>query len=192
MEYFPAQFKKILPAALLVTGLSACYNPSVSANTSSTKDPVVAPAGSVLRVRLDRELDSGHSRPGDRFTGTLDSPLIASGAEVLPKATVVYGHVVSAHSSKGQALLSVTLDSCQFNGSSIPLSTSIVSRVGGPHRRRNGTLIGERSATGAFVSGPTETQAGEGGTEVAENVPVSMPAKSLVGFTLRAPLVVGD
>lgn len=54
-KYFPLVAGKILPATLATDGLRY------------PKDPVVAPAGTVLRAWLNHVLDAWHSRPGERF-----------------------------------------------------------------------------------------------------------------------------
>jgi hypothetical protein len=205
LKEFPGSAKKILPVILLLAGVTGCHNTSVSANTGSPKAPVVAPAGSVLRVRLDQALDTKRSRPGDRFTGVLDSPVVADGKEILAKGTIVQGHVLSARPSgriKGRAELSLTLDSCQVNGLNLPLSTDMVVRVSGNHRKRNWTIVGGGAGTGALVGGAVAgpagaligagsgAAAGTAGAAVSGQKDVSMPAESVVGFTLKAPLAV--
>src|SRR5262249_50771125 len=47
------------------------------------------PVDTVLRVRLDDTLGSDRSRPGDRFTATVEDP-------ALPKGTIVRGVVIGA------------------------------------------------------------------------------------------------
>jgi len=133
----------------------------------------------------------------------LDSPLMADGKEVLPKGTIVGGHVLSAHASgrlKGRAVLSLTLDSCESNGSAVPVSTTTVVRVSGRHRKRNWALIGGGSGagalTGGLVAGPIGAAVGAGsgaaagvvGAAVTGKKQVSMPAETAVGFTLKGPL----
>ena len=54
-KYLPFVAGKILPATLATNGLRY------------PKDPVVAPAGTVLRAWLNHVLDAWHSRPGERF-----------------------------------------------------------------------------------------------------------------------------
>ena len=212
-EDFPVFPRKILLVPVIGTMLLGCQQASVSANSKSINNsspppaPVslVAPAGSVLRVRLDQALDTSRSRSGDRFSGELDSPVFANGRQVLAKGTIVHGHVVNAHPSgrfKGRAILSLTLDSCDFHGREIGLSVTSVTRVSDRHRKRNWTWIGGTSGTGALVgglvAGPIGMLAGAGsgaavgtvGAVVTGKKQVHMPAESLAGFTLRNPLVI--
>lgn len=195
---------------MLAVSLSACQEAPVSANAgtgtmaSPQPIPLVAPAGSVLRVRLDQALDTSRNRPGDRFTGVLESPVFGDGREVLQKGTVVHGHVSASHPSgrlKGRAVLSLTLDSCEVSGREVDLSVSPVTRVSGRHRKRNWTWIGGGSGAGALigglVGGPVGALAGAGsgaaagtaGAAITGKKEVNMPAESLTGFTLKNPLV---
>jgi hypothetical protein len=163
---------KILLGALALASLSACANVPVSAdgssNAGSQRVPVVAPAGSVFRVRLDQDLDSRRSRPGDQFTGIMDSPLNLYGTEILSKGTVVTGHVLMAHPwepnrDAGRAMLSITLDSCRRGGKEFGVSVSPVTRVG------------------KYDPGPDSTDR-----------EVSWPTGSIAAFTLRSPLVISE
>jgi hypothetical protein len=204
-EIFPNFLLKILPVVLAVGAASSCHDPSVSAHANSQRVPVVAPAGSVLRVRLDQTLDTERSRPGDHFTGVLDSPVVADGNEVLPKGTIIQGHVLGAHASgrlKGRAILSLALDTCQWNGRTFSVTTDTVARTSSRHEKRNWTLIGGGSGTGALVGGlvagpagaligaGSGAAAGTAGAAITGKKHVSMPAESLIGFTLRAPLTI--
>jgi hypothetical protein len=129
MKYFPAVTGKILLAGIFATG---CRYVAVSADSSAIQDPVVAPAGTVLRVRLNQALDAGRSRPGDRFAGVLASPVIVGSTEILPKGAMVYGHVVRTQASSSpreeRAWLYLTLDTCETKGKTINLLTSPVTR----------------------------------------------------------------
>jgi hypothetical protein len=168
----PDSAGKILLSLLTLAGLNACTNVSVSADGSSTPSsqrvPVVAPAGSVFRVRLAQDLDSRRSRPGDQFTGTMDSPLNLFGTEILSKGTVFTGHVLMAHPwmpnrDAGRAVLSITVDSCRRGGKEFGVSVIAVTRVG------------------KYDAAPDSSER-----------EVSWPAGSIAAFTLRSPLVISD
>jgi hypothetical protein len=168
----PGSAGKILLGALTLAGLNACADVSVradgSSNASAQRLPMVAPAGSVFRVRLDQDLDSRQSRRGDRFTGTMDSPLNLYGTQILSRGTVVTGHVLMAHPwgpnrDAGRAVLSITLDSCRRDGKDFSVSVSAVTRVG------------------KYDAGPDSSSR-----------EVSWPAGSIAAFTLRSPLVISE
>jgi len=73
MKFFPIPFLEILPIAVAATALESRLGPA--REVSTTRDPVVAPAGTVLRVRLNQALETGRSRPGDRSSGWVDPHL---------------------------------------------------------------------------------------------------------------------
>jgi hypothetical protein len=141
MKILPIPMLEILPIAVMAAALSGCHA-TTAVEASSTRHPVVAPAGSVLRVRLNQSLVTGRSRPGDRFSGVLDSALYCGSAVVLPKGTTVEGRVVVAKESARagqQAVLAVTLDDYlvkDANGAKrYPIAAGVVTRTASPADR---------------------------------------------------------
>jgi hypothetical protein len=135
MKILPIPMFEILPVAVLATALSGCHA-TTAVEASSTRNPVVAPAGSVLRVRLNESLETGRSRPGDRFSGVLDSALLADAGQVLPKGTSVEGRVLAAREPVGQtrqrterAVLAVTLEDFKIGENRFPIAANVVTRT---------------------------------------------------------------
>ena len=56
--------------------------------------------GQVIALELLESLDSKTARPGDKVTLKLTRDLTASGVVVLPKSTLVYGHVTADHPAR--------------------------------------------------------------------------------------------
>jgi hypothetical protein len=171
MKNFPIPVQKILPA-LVLAGMSVaifngCHSSISPVEASSARNPVVAPAGTVLRVRMNQALDAGHSRPGDRFEGVLDAPVMAGTVEILAKGTPVIGHVLTAGRTADGLELALTLDSCELPGREIALSTSAVTR-------RSGSRVAELGRWGWKFAGN-----GDG---------VTVAAESIMGFTLTGTL----
>jgi hypothetical protein len=78
------------------------------------------PADTVLKVRLDDTLGSGSSRPGDRFTATVEDPSF-------PTGTLVRGVVTDVRPADSQAhgRLAVDFQSLELpSGRRIPISGS--------------------------------------------------------------------
>ena len=170
MKIFPIPVLEILPVAVMAAALCGCQA-TTAVEASSTRDPVVAPAGTVLRVRLSQTLETGRSRPGDRFSGVLDSALLSGSVVILPKGTMVEGRVVSARRAgrhDGGALLAVKLESYQAGGKWRPVSTNTIGKTG---------ELGVADAV-------SETAGWIG----ASDVDVTMPADSIIGFTLTGIL----
>src|SRR5258708_10215136 len=93
MKRFLIPAAKILPAASLVGFvvlglLDGCHSSTASVEASTTRDPVVAPAGTGLRVRLNQMLDTGSSRPVDRFTGERDGSVTYGVVENIAERTI--------------------------------------------------------------------------------------------------------
>ena len=155
---------KILPMALTAASLSGCHT-STAVEASTTRNPVVAPAGTVLRVRLNQTLETGRSRPGDRFSGVLDTAVVCGENEVLPKGTVVEGRVVFAKEPGSQeaAVLGVTLEDYQRNGRRFQVSTNVVTRRIGPGVASTGSRLSVLSVAANSIVGFTLT----GGLSVA-------------------------
>lgn len=175
---FPISLQKILPAAIIAGVLTGCHS-ATSVEASTDRDPVVAPAGTVLRVRLNRALSTERSRPGDRFDGVLDSAVSSDVKEILPKGTKVEGHVVATR-EPGQSVLSVTLDWFECNGERRPLLTTVVTRTESRPQPRESVMLQELNTDSlepAVGAGSVRESAGEGS--------IVIPAQSIVGFTLK-------
>ena len=160
-------------------------------------------SGSVLQVRLNRSLSTSQNRAGDRFTATLAEPVRVNGQTVFPKGSQVTGRVEESVASgrfKGRAQLMLGLESIQLDGRAVPLSTTVRTRVGQRHRKRNALWIGGGSGTGALIGGlaggPVGLAVGAGsgaaaglaGALVTGRKQVSIPAETLLSFRLRAPV----
>src|SRR5712691_4571792 len=90
------------------------------------------PSGTVVHVRLLDTLDTKRNRAGDRFTATLDEPLVSGDRVIVPKGTPFRGHIVQARQSgrfKGRAAMALSLDSFDLNGRTYPLETNRSARA---------------------------------------------------------------
>ncbi len=87
---------------------------------------------------------------------------MAGNVEVLPKGTVVEGHVLSARGPNegGEAWLAVTLDFYERGGRRVALETSPLARVAHRDQNRNGKSVAR----------------------------ISLAAESILGFTLKSML----
>jgi hypothetical protein len=97
-------------------------------------------AGVAVPVRLQQTLDTRRNRPGDRFTATLDEPLVSGDHVVVPKGTPLSGHITATKPSgrfKGRAVMALTLDSFQLNGQTYQMSSTNSVRESGGHKKRN-------------------------------------------------------
>lgn len=165
----------------------------------------VIPEGTQLQVRLREALDTRRNRAGDRFSATLRSPVTVWGSIALPTGTVFQGHVLTASSSgrlKGRAALRLALDSFELERKRYEIDTSSNTRISGRHRKRNWALIGGGAGlgaalgaiagggTGALIGAGAGTAAGTMGAAFTGKKQVSLPAETLLTFTLRRSVTI--
>jgi hypothetical protein len=127
------------------------------------------PADTVIRVRMDTELNSKTARVGDRFSTTVTEPVYGggSGVDVLPVGSKVWGRVASVKRSGRRTPGSITVAFNQvelpngvrhtINGSLSSLQADDVnadneSTVSGKgNRKRDAVFIGGGATTGAII-----------------------------------------
>lgn len=110
--------------------------PVVKAQTppaSNTPPPI--PAGTTLRVQLNTTLTDATNKTGDKFTGSIMDPVMASGKDVLPKYSTVYGHIAFLKPSgrvMGKAQMRLVIDKIATpDGVVYPLSGTLEQAQGG-------------------------------------------------------------
>ena len=99
------------------------------------------PAGTLLRVRLDRELSTETSNVGDMFTVTLLSPITDTSNVVIPAGTKIRGEVTALESSGSagqQALIRVDFGQLLLDGESYQVALT-VSEANATTRGRSST-----------------------------------------------------
>jgi hypothetical protein len=166
---------------------------------------LVVPAGTTVRVRLDQSIGTRFSRPGDRFSATLETPLIADGQTAVPAGARVTGIIREAKPSgrlKGRAVLILALDSVDAHGRRLPISTTSWARESNRHRKRNLLWMGGGGGTGSLIGaiagGPVGlgiglgagTAAGLGGAIITGKMQVRVPAETTLNFRLSRSLTV--
>jgi hypothetical protein len=88
------------------TTIFAAFTISIFAGTSRTAaqerdkgDFYGIPAGTVIRVRMDNEINSESSDPGDTFTVTVSEPVEVDGLVVLEQGFIIEGKILEAKRS---------------------------------------------------------------------------------------------
>jgi hypothetical protein len=116
--------------------------------------PLIVPAGTPITVRLQDSLSSRYSVPGQRFDAVLDEPIVVDDHVVVPRGSLLTGHVTSARRSgrlSHPGELGVTLDSVTVGDRHLELATSNVVVRGGSHKKRNLAWIGGGTGGGALI-----------------------------------------
>jgi len=164
---------------------------------------VTIPRGTALRVRLNHAISTSASRPGDRFTATLDEPLVIDGRTLFPRGAEVQGSIRESDDSgrlRGRAVLALSLESVALRGRSYPIRTQVYRRVSADHRKRNSVLVGGGSGVGALLGGiagggrgaligaGAGAAAGTAGAAATGKRVIRLPAESVIGFRLLEPI----
>ncbi|HTD44598.1 MAG TPA: hypothetical protein VK687_10470 [Bryobacteraceae bacterium] len=160
-------------------------------------------SGTVVHVRLLDTLDTKRNRAGDRFTATLDEPLVSGSRVVVPKGTPFKGHIVQARPSgrfKGRAAMALSLDSFELDGVSYLLETTRSARASKGHKKRNWLWIGGGSGggaaigaiagggAGALIGAGAGAAAGTAGAAITGKRNLTIPVETRLAFTLRSPV----
>lgn len=126
------------------------------------------PADTIIRVRMDTELNSRSARVGDRFSSSVTEPVYAGGGtEVIPVGSKVWGRVSSVNRAQRRKPGNITVSFNQvqlpsgvrhtINGSLTTLQADDVnsdnegSVEGRGNRKRDAVFIGGGAATGAII-----------------------------------------
>ena len=165
---------------------------------------VTVPPGSMLRMRIDRGLDSNHIQPGTRFDGIVLTDVVAGGAVAIPRGATVTGTVVDAKKAgvfKGQGELSLQINSLTLGGRSYPLTSEIWGNsgqdktVGTVNKTVGfgvlGALIGAVAGggEGAAVGAGIGAGAGLAGSAASPRGQIIIPPESVLIFRTATPLV---
>ena len=165
----------------------------------------IVPAGTILRVKLDRTVSTATSREGEEVSGELLDDLLAEDETVAaPSGSRVRGvveHVVDSGKLARPAELKFRLTDLEVGGRSVPISTSAYSRVGDTHTKRNAGYIAGGAAVGAILGqvlgrdtkatlegAAAGAAAGTGVAAATGDLDFQIEAGRPVAFTLEQPL----
>ena len=164
---------------------------------------ISVPAGTRILIRLSETLSSANQRAGARFTGQLETNLMAQGVVAAPRGTTVHGQVVAVESAgrmAGGSELALQLTDIVINDTAHPIMTNTYQLQGqgqGGRTARNvatgaglGSVIGavagggRGAAIGAAAGGGlgTARAAGSGGGQQ-----VNLAQGTLLEFRLQQP-----
>lgn len=165
------------------------------------------PAGTWLKVRIDRVIASDRNQVGDGFTATLAEPLVASGLVVARRGQTAGGHVAEVDKGgkvKGTSRLGLELDELGLvDGQQVAIQTRLVEYAAGTSRGRDTTAVVTGAGVGAMIGAAAEGGgfgAGMGGIAGAAAAAVGVLAtrgratvvypEALLTFRLAQPLTV--
>jgi BON domain len=167
--------------------------------------PVTVPPGAMLRIRINRGLDSNHIRLGAPFDGTVLTDVVADGEVAIPRGATVSGVVVGAKKAgvfKGEGELSLQVNSLTLGGEVYPLNTEVWAETG---RNKTPGTVGSTVGTGAFgallgglAGGGAGAAIGAGvgagvglaGSAATPRGQIIIPPESVLSFRIAAPITV--
>jgi hypothetical protein len=163
---------------------------------------VMVPEGALLRIRINRGLDSNHIQPGVNFDGTVLTDVVAGGAVAIPRGATVTGTVVDARKAgvfKGEGELSLQLTSLTLGGRAYALNSDIWARNGRDKTAGTvgntvglgllGAVIGAVAGggEGAAIGAGVGAGAGLAGSAATPRGQIIIPPESVLTFRTATP-----
>src|SRR3981189_2153223 len=191
------------------SGQDASSSPSMAeAAKSAVKNaiepkPLVVPADTVIAVVLDQTISSKTSKPGDRFSATVESPVEIDGKVAIPKGARAGGvvkEVKAAGRFKGGAALSLRLTRVTVNGKDYEIQTSAAMTTSKGKGKRTAVMVGGGAGGGAAIGAIAGggkgaaigaligAAAGTGGAGLTGNRDITLRAEPPLDFTLLQPV----
>ncbi len=159
------------------------------------------PVGTPLVVSIGQTVSAKNSNVGDSFTGSLAQSVVVKGVTVLKSGTPVTGTVTASKGQgrfKGSGALGIAIR--RVGDYSVTTSSYEKDQKGKGKRSAEfiggggggGALIGGLAGggKGALIGGLLGAGAGTAGAAFTGNKDVTVPAESVVTFTLTSPLTV--
>lgn len=182
------------------TDNGSAANPAPAPQAPPPPAVIELPAGTEIRVRLDQDLGSKISQPGDSFSATVAENVDVNGKTVIPRGARAEGTVIDAKALgkfKGGAELAIKLERVHTRWGSYPVATGTVSRVEKGKGKRSAGFIGGGAGLGAIIGGLAGGGkgaaigalagggAGTAGTAFTGNKQIVLPAETLLTFRLQ-------
>ena len=166
---------------------------------------VTVPAGALLRIRINRGLDSNHIQPGASFDGTVLNDITTTGEVAIPRGASVQGVVVDAKKAgalKGEGALALQINSVTLAGTTYPVVSDLWERQGPDKSVRTvnsalglgvlGAIVGGVAGGGAGAAVGAGVGAGVGvvGSAASQGGRIIVPPEAVLTFHLAQPAVV--
>lgn len=179
----------VIVIAAVVASIAAA-RPAMSQEPSARQP--LAPAGSVLMVRLLSTISTSSHHAGSRFEAVLQEDFRVGNRVIAPAGTKVYGVVTRSVGGKrvGKQELAATLTAIRLGDRLVAIVTDtagIKAKYGGGLAKvGSGTLLGAAigGGTGALIGGA----AGVAGTALSKERHLTVSAGTIGQVSLRAPL----
>ena len=165
------------------SGVQTTNDNSGFGNRPSSSGPGDLAAGTEIRATLDTPLSSKTSKPGDRFTATVNQPVQGNGNIVIPAGSRIEGEVSESEQGKtlpalrGKGKLNLRFrDVVLPNGQTMPIT---------------GTLVSVHSTNGKdnkSADNEGQVESGTRGRDVAKDVGIGAGVGTVAGLIFGGPL----
>lgn len=163
---------------------------------------VTVPSGSMLRIRINQGLDSGHMQPGTSFDAVVLNDVVADGFVAVPRGATVQGTIVDAQRAgalKGRGQISLRLTQLTLAGRTYPIASDVWSNYGDDKTVRTvnsalglgavGAIIGgvAGGGAGAAIGAGVGGAAGVGASAASGGGQAYIPSEAILTFHLTQP-----
>ncbi|MGA3027802.1 MAG: serine/threonine-protein kinase [Bryobacteraceae bacterium] len=165
---------------------------------------LLIPAGTTVNVRTAELIDSSSTHIGQKFSASVDTPVLAAGNVVVPRGASAQLEVVNVTASghfKGRAELELRLVALSVQGRFRAVHSDSIIREGSLRARTSAAVVGGAAAVGGAIGGMFHKKKGaaEGaaagagagaGAEATTRGDVTIPSETRIEFHLRTALPV--
>jgi hypothetical protein len=204
--YMMAKYNLLIFVTLILAASVACkrqgQDASATQPATTAAPPIEVPADTTIEVRIDQTLSTRRSHAGEHFQASLAAPLVIGGQEVIAQGAPIQGTVVMCKPSgrfKGRGEIAIRVDSIEYKGQIVPLSTALDAKVSAAHKKRDIMFIGGGAGAGAGIGALAGGGVGAGigagagasaglvGAVITGKKQVVIPAEMVFTFRLKSP-----
>lgn len=177
--------------------------PTPTPTPTPAPTPIVLATGTAISIRTTSQISTNNSKANQEFEASLAKPVLSGNEVVIPKGTPVKGVILQADQAgriKGEGGLILQLTSLTLQGKSYRLVTDHAMQQSKSRGKRSAAMIGGGGGAGALIGGLAGggkgaligalagAGAGTAGATMTGNRDLVIPAETILGFKLTAPL----